>query len=118
MSEGSGAVIVSSEVLATIARLTALSLPGVARMNPDLRQEVNRLLRGQARPYGVRVDVEGEVVSIDLHLVALPGYNMLRLGRQVQEEVARAIEEMIGMPVGEINIHIDDVAESPEMDQA
>jgi len=113
MSESTGSVIVSSGVLATIARLTALSVPGVARMNPGLGYEVTRLLRRKVEGDGVHVEVDEDVVSIDLHIVALPGYNMLRLGRQVQAEVARAVEEMVGMPVGDINIHIDDVAEAP-----
>jgi uncharacterized alkaline shock family protein YloU len=113
MGKCASTVIVSSGVLATIARLTALSVPGVACMNPSLVREVTRLLRRQVKGDGVRVEFDDEVVSIDLHLVALPGYNMLQLGRQVQADVARAIEELVGMPVGNINIHIDDVAEAP-----
>ena len=44
-----------------------------------------------------------------MHITALPGYNMLRLGRQVQAEVARAIQDMVGMEVKEVNVYIQDV---------
>ncbi len=35
--------------------------------------------------------------------------NLLELGRELQQETARAINDMLGMHVGEVNIHIDDV---------
>jgi uncharacterized alkaline shock family protein YloU len=111
MSENIGSIIVSPGVLATIAKLTALSVPGVARMNLGLGYDVARILRREVEGDGVHVEVDEDVVSIDLHIVALPGYNILRLGRQIQSEVARATEEMVGMPVGDINVHIDDVDE-------
>jgi uncharacterized alkaline shock family protein YloU len=48
-------------------------------------------------------------VSVDLHLIVAPGTNVRELGRKVQAEVARAIEELIGMSVQRIDIHIEDV---------
>jgi uncharacterized alkaline shock family protein YloU len=38
---------------------------------------------------------------------------MLQLGRRVQIEITRAIEEMLGMQVREVNVHIEDVFYPP-----
>jgi uncharacterized alkaline shock family protein YloU len=46
-------------------------------------------------------------------VVAESDANMLRLGEALQAEVTRAIEDMVGMPVRSVDIHIDDVARVP-----
>jgi uncharacterized alkaline shock family protein YloU len=38
---------------------------------------------------------------------------MLQLGKRIQAEVTRAIEEMVGMKVKEVNVHIEDVYYAP-----
>jgi len=47
---------------------------------------------------------------VDVYLVARRGFDLLQMGRQLQHDVTRAIEELVGMPVNEVNVHIDDVA--------
>ncbi|MBC7228705.1 MAG: Asp23/Gls24 family envelope stress response protein, partial [Thermoflexales bacterium] len=37
------------------------------------------------------------------------GHNLLALGRQVQAEVTRAIQEMVGLDVEAVNVYIEDV---------
>ncbi len=76
MSESTGSVIVSSGVLATIARLTALSVPGVARMNPSLGYEVTRLLRRKVEGDGVHVEVDEDVVSSVINFIECYQDNM------------------------------------------
>jgi uncharacterized alkaline shock family protein YloU len=35
--------------------------------------------------------------------------NIREVSRNVQQQVTRAIQEMVGMDVGEVNIHIEDM---------
>jgi uncharacterized alkaline shock family protein YloU len=107
--EGSsrGATMIAPKVLITTARLTALGVPGVVGLAP-VPGGVNRLFR-RGDGEGVRIEVEGQTVAVDLHLIVAPGSNVRELGRKVQSEVARAIEELIGMSVQRIDIHIEDV---------
>jgi len=49
-------------------------------------------------------------VLVDIYLVVEAGYNMLALGRQVQTEVTRAIQDMVGLDVEAVNVYIEDVA--------
>lgn len=112
MEERLGTVRIAPEVLVTIARLTTLAVPGVVRMSPELTSGVNRLLGRRGWSEGVKIEVEDDTVSADLHIIVEPNVNLLRLGRQIQAEVTKAINDIVGMPVKEVNIFIQDV-ESP-----
>ena len=59
---------------------------------------------------GLALNVHHNRVSADLYLILNPDVNMANTGRAVQDAVARAIEDMLGMTIGTINIYIQDVA--------
>ncbi len=111
MEEKLGKVTIAPEVLITIARLTTLSIPGVVRMSTDWMGNVNRFLGRTSSGGGVRIEVEDEAVTIDLYIIVEPGVNMYNLGQAVQAEVSRAINDMVGVDVRAVNIHIQDVEE-------
>jgi uncharacterized alkaline shock family protein YloU len=108
MSENpQGKTTVSPEVLTTISRLAALEVPGVSRLAP-VAGGVNRLFhRGTGD--GVRIEAKDNVVSMDMYLVLKQDVNIREVSRNVQHNVARAVQEMVGMEAGEINIHIEDI---------
>ncbi len=110
MEENLGTVTVAPEVLLSLVRLTALATPGVARLYPGTPAGVHRLFSGKVAE-GIKIEIEDYTVTIDLYIVAEPDAHMLTLGRTLQREINRAIQEVVGMPVKEINIHIEDVAE-------
>lgn len=99
-----GKITIAPEVLETIARLTALAVPGVARLTSP--PGVPRLLRHD----GVQIEVTGNSVRVKLYVVTEPDVNMLSVGRQIQAEVTRAIQDMVGMEVRSVDVHIEDVA--------
>jgi uncharacterized alkaline shock family protein YloU len=109
MEEKLGTVTIAPQVLLTIARLTALSIPGVASMGSSFTGNVGRLLRRRSLGEGIRMRVEDDVVYLDLHIVVEPDVNLLELGHTIQQETSRAVNDMLGMQVGEVNVHIDDV---------
>jgi uncharacterized alkaline shock family protein YloU len=102
-----GRTTVSSEVLTTIARLSALSVPGVSRLAP-ISGGVNRLFK-RGTGDGVRIETENNIAYADLHLILKQGMNIREVSRNVQQNVTRAIQEMVGMDVGHVNIHIEDI---------
>ncbi len=105
-----GKVTLAPGVLTTIVRLTVLGDKEVARLCRDWRSDVGRVLGVGGVEDGVRVDVQGNSVAVDVHLVAKFGANLLRLGRRLQDEVARAINETVGLVVREVNVYVEDVA--------
>jgi uncharacterized alkaline shock family protein YloU len=60
------------------------------------------------------IEVKDDIVYADLFLVMESEVNIRDIGRRVQHEVARAISEMVGMQVGWINVHVEDIDYSQE----
>jgi uncharacterized alkaline shock family protein YloU len=102
-----GKTTVAPDVLTSIARLSALSVPGVSSMAP-VPGGVNRLFRRGAND-GVRIEVEDNTVFADLYVVLQQDINIREVSRNIQQQVARAILEMVGMDVGNIDIHIENI---------
>ena len=102
-----GKTTVAPDVLITIARLSALSVPGVSRM-AQVSGGVNRLFKRGAHE-GVRMQVTDNTVFVNLFLILKRDVNIREVSRNVQHQVARALQEMVGMEIGEIKIHIEDI---------
>lgn len=109
MEEVQGRVTIAPSVLTTIVRLTALENRGVYKLATH-HAPVRGLKPSSASEAGVIVTLTGDGVDVDLHIVATPDANMLRLGEALQVEVRRAIEHMVGMPVQAVDVYIDGVA--------
>jgi uncharacterized alkaline shock family protein YloU len=104
----SGKTTIAPEVLLTIARLTTLDVPGVSRMSP-VPGGVNRLFK-RGLGEGVRIDIrDDDTVYADLYIVLESDVNIRDISRLVQHRVARSISDMVGMQVGRVNIHIEDI---------
>lgn len=113
MNESHGRVTIAPEVLVTIARLASESIEGVAQMCHQVGpRNVDRLFGRVAGGGGVHVAVSEDTVRVDLHIIIKPDVNMRSVSLNVQEAVTRAIQDMVGMKVGAVNIHIQDVAYS------
>jgi uncharacterized alkaline shock family protein YloU len=107
-----GKTTIAPNVLLTIARLTALDVEGVNQMS-QLPGGVNRMFnRGYEE--GVRVRIEGDRVYADLHVILDCNVNVRDVSRNIQNEVSRAISDMVGMEVGRVNVHIEDIRYPPE----
>jgi uncharacterized alkaline shock family protein YloU len=107
-----GRVLIAPAVLAQIVERSALGVPGVATISsrhPRFDRLRGRALRNEQPPSGVHVRVSDDTVSAEIAIVARADANILELGRRVQREVGEALEHMVGMAVGEINVYVDDV---------
>jgi uncharacterized alkaline shock family protein YloU len=109
-----GKIYIAPGVLITVAKLAALSVPGVVRMSP-VPGGVNNLFRlGASR--GVRLETHGDLVTAELFLVVQSDVNTREVAAKVQEAVGRAITEIVGLKVGQIVIHIEDIAAPAQED--
>ena len=109
-----GKTTVAPDVLVTIARLSALSVPGVSRM-AQVPGGVNRLFK-RGIGDGVRIEVHDNVVTASLYLILRQNVNIREVSRNVQHQVARALQEMVGMDIGGIDIHIEDIDMDEELE--
>ena len=102
-----GRTTVAPEVLTSIARMAALSVPGVSGLAP-VSGGVNRIFRRGAND-GVQINVHENTVFADIYLLLKEDVNIREVSRNVQHGVARAIQEMVGMDVAQVDIHIEDI---------
>jgi uncharacterized alkaline shock family protein YloU len=109
MEQTQGKVTIAPTVLTTIVRLTALEQRGVHRLVPA-PPTVRGLLAGGAVEDGILVELTDAGVQVELHVAADADVNMLKLGEALQNNITRAIEEMVGLPVAAVDVYIDDVA--------
>lgn len=102
-----GKTTIAPEVLLTIARLTTLGVAGVSRMS-SLPGGVNRIFN-RSMGEGVRIDLKDDIVTADLYVILKNEVNIREVSRNIQVKVARAISDMVGMQVGRVNIHVEDI---------
>ena len=99
--ESQGTITIATTVLNTIARLTALSVPGVSRMGNN-----GQLLQPAS---GTNIKVVNGKVRADIFVVVRSDASFYGTGQKIQQEVTRAIKEIVGMDVQAINVYIQDV---------
>ena len=99
--ESRGTITIATTVLNTIARLTTLGVPGVARMGNN-----GQLLQPNM---GTNVKVINGKVKADIFIVVRSDTNFYETGQKIQQDVTRAIKEIVGMEVQAINVYIQDV---------
>jgi uncharacterized alkaline shock family protein YloU len=101
-----GKTTLTPNVILTIARMAALEVEGVSSMAPIRTGVPNLKSRGKD---GVNLLTEDDNVFINLFLVLDGNHNIREVSRNVQHQVGRAIAEMTGLEVSQVNIHIEDV---------
>ena len=58
---------------------------------------------------GIRIEIEDDRVYADIYVVLHHNVNVREVSRNIQREVTRSISKMVGMKVGRVNIHIEDI---------
>jgi uncharacterized alkaline shock family protein YloU len=117
VEEDLGKVTIAPNVLVTIVQKTAGSVPGVAWLHENV-PGVKRLLGLHTVGQGVEVNVVNEQVAVDVYLVAKRDVDLLQMGRQLQRQVTRDIQHIVGMDVREVNVHIEDIETELSQDKS
>ncbi|MFN2451631.1 MAG: Asp23/Gls24 family envelope stress response protein [Candidatus Dormibacteria bacterium] len=104
-----GTTRVANDVVAWIAALSALEVAGVHAMYRPGGQSIDRILRRPVAHRGVRVEVDGDTLHLDLWVVMEAGTDLPATGAAVQRRVADAVERMLGLSVVELNVYISEV---------
>ena len=101
-------------MIAIIAGISATEVPGVASMAGGWSGEIIARMGIRDLSKGVKIEVDGEQVSVLLSLNVKYGYSIPEVSADVQEKVAQAIESMTGLRVLDVNIRIAGVVTSED----
>jgi len=103
-----GKITLAPEVLLDIIRQAALYTDGVVRM-ASIPPRVDRIFRRIVSGDGIEMEIKEDSVSIDLYLIVRE-VDLLELSHQVQKEVMRSMDKLVGLTVNAVNVHIEDIA--------
>lgn len=108
-SDNYGKVTFADEVIAIIAGLAATEIPGVAAMSGGIAGGIVEKLGKKNLSKGVKVEVGEKETAIDLFIIVDYGVRIPEIAWNIQENVKKAVENMTGLNVIEVNIHIQGV---------
>lgn len=113
-TDGAVSLKISDDVVAVIAGIAATEVEGVAGMSGGIVGDITEILGRKNLSKGVKVEVGERDVSIDLFMVVKYGARIPEVAQQVQERVKEAVENMTGLNVVEVNIHVQGITFSQE----
>ncbi|MEQ4566840.1 Asp23/Gls24 family envelope stress response protein [Paenarthrobacter sp. CAP02] len=113
---GTGRTIISEAAVAKVAGIAARTVPGVYSLGSGPSRALGAIrdaVGSSDHAAGVRAEVGETQVAVDINLVALYGHPLHGVANQVRSAVFRAVEELVGLQVIEVNVEITDVYIAP-----
>ena len=106
-----GNVSISQEVVATIAESVISEIDGVASLvGGNAKNEIVKFFQKvSSGGKGIEVEVGETECTIDLYIVAKLGHQLPALAGEIQNKVVKAITEITGLKVQEVNVFIQKV---------
>lgn len=117
-TEDVGNIKISVDVVSTIAGIATGEIKGVAGMYRPFANGIAEKLGAKKNPSkGVKVEMAENIAVIDVYIVVDYGVRIPELAWEIQENVKNSVENMTGLEVDKVNIHIEGVnfAKAEEM---
>ena len=113
LPEENGSINISEEVIAAIAVGAVREVEGVSGMMTSMGNSVTDLVNNrknaQKGAKGVKIDMTGTALALDLYLTVQYGHAIPEVAENAQKAVISSVEAMTGCPVGAVNIHVGGV---------
>ena len=113
-----GNVNISQEVVATIAESVISEIEGVnSLVGGTSKNEIVKFFQNvSSGGKGIEVEVGETECTIDLYIVAKLGHQLPALAGEIQKKVVKAITEMTGLKVQEVNVYIQKIVKDEKKD--
>lgn len=111
LPEENGSIHIAEEVIAAIAVGAVREVEGVSGMMTGMGSvsELTNRKNAQKGLKGVRIDMSGEAVVLDVYITVQYGNAIPEVAENAQKAIASAVEAMAGCSVGAVNIHVGGV---------
>jgi uncharacterized alkaline shock family protein YloU len=100
---------IAEEVVAKIAGIAASEVKGVFGMNGGLVEGFSEIFGKKSFSKGVKVQVTEKDAIIDLYIIVEYGCRIPDIAWEIQNRVKTSVENMTGLKVLEVNIHVQGV---------
>lgn len=111
---GYGTISIADEVVKIVAGLAAIDIKGVAGMSGGLTGGITELLGKKNLSKGIKVEVGKKEAAIDLFVILEYGVRVPEVAMEIQRSVKEAVEQMTGLEVIEVNVHVQGVSFAAE----
>lgn len=108
-NEDLGKLVFASEVIASIASHAAFETDGIAGKNGGIVEGFTEMLGRKNLAKGVKVEVSGEEVSIEVYVTFNYGTKIYDAAKNMQRNVKNEVESMTGMHVTKVTAFIQGV---------
>lgn len=101
---------ISNDVIAVIAGVAVSEVSGVASMAGGFAGGISEVLSGKKNmAKGIKVDKNDDKIKIDVNIVVEYGTRIPDVAFEIQNRVKKAVENMTGISVEEVNVHVQGV---------
>ncbi|MGI6357572.1 MAG: Asp23/Gls24 family envelope stress response protein [Bacillota bacterium] len=106
-----GQIIISDEVIATIAGIAALECYGLVGMcsRSKLKDNFVELLGRENLSRGVEVSVDDNHMEISLYIIVGYGTKISEVAQNVMDTVKYTVENLVGLQVDQVNVNVQGV---------
>ena len=113
-----GDIRINHSVVASIVRLAALEVSGVAAVGGGFVDGIAEIFSKKGDERGVRVE-EDEVgdYRIEIRVILRFGCELATVATEIQERIAEQVEQMTSKSVARVNVIIDGVRTDDEKDE-
>ncbi|HAG09919.1 MAG TPA: Asp23/Gls24 family envelope stress response protein [Desulfotomaculum sp.] len=105
-----GSIRIADEVVRIIAGLAATEVQGVAGMSGGLAGGIAEILGRKNLSKGVKVEVGEKEAAVDIYVIVDYGAKIPDIASEIQQKVKKAVNDMTGLNVIEVNVHIQGVS--------
>ena len=103
-------IIIEDEVIATIAGIAVSEVPGVAEMSGGFAGGITEVLSGRKNlAKGIKVETKEGTTKIDVNIIVEYGSRIPDVAFEIQNRVKKSVENMTGLKVAEVNVHVQGV---------
>jgi uncharacterized alkaline shock family protein YloU len=105
-----GKIIISKEVIATLAGIAAMECYGIVGMaSQKLKDGIADLLGMEALSKGVQVVIKNGQLSINVYIIVGYGTKISEIAHNVIDKVRYIVEKHTGIPVDYVQIYVQGV---------
>lgn len=100
---------IAEDVVAKIAGIAASEVKGVFSMNGGIAGGISEMFGKKSFSKGVKAQVTEKDATLDLYIIVEYGSRIPDIAFEIQNKVKTAVENMTGLKVLEVNIHVQGV---------
>ena len=112
-----GSIHISEEAVATIVRMAADRVEGIAHAPLSMASGFTEKLGKKNPAKGVKVELSEQEVRIALYIYVDYGVKIPKLAMELQKEVRQAVQLMTGLSVKEVNIFVQGISFEKETER-